>query len=70
MAAITGVVVHFVADDGSCRRVTLEEIQFHCRPERVEDLLDDLVLLCEDVVGGRRPEDRGRARLAAVPRSR
>ena len=66
MAAITGVVVHFVAEDGSCRRITLEELQAHCRPERVEDLLDDLVVLCEDVHDRRRPEDKGHARLAAV----
>jgi hypothetical protein len=70
MAAITGVVVHFVAEDDSSRRVTLDEMRGHCRPERVEDLLDDLVVLCEDVATGRRPEDKGRARLAAVPTSR
>jgi hypothetical protein len=62
MSEITGVTVEF--DDGS--RITLQDMYRHCRPERIEDLLDDLVVLCEDVADGRRPEDRGRARLAAV----
>ena len=66
MADILGVTVEL--DDGT--RITLEDMRRHCRPERVEDLLDDLVVLCEDVADRRRPEDRGRARLAAVPRSR
>jgi hypothetical protein len=52
---ITGVTVEF--DDG--RRVTLQDMYCHCRPERVEDLLDDLVVLSEDVADRRRPENRG-----------
>ena len=59
MADISRVVVQFEAENGSSRRVTLDEMRRHCRPERVEDLLDDLVVLCEDVIEGRRPEDRG-----------
>lgn len=59
MADISRVVVQFEADDGSSRRVTLEDFRRHCRPERVEDLLDDLVVLCEDVINGRKPEDSG-----------
>jgi hypothetical protein len=69
MADISRVVVQFEAEDGSSRRITLEDIRRHCRPERVEDLLDDLVVLCEDVIDGRKPEDKGRPRLTAVPRS-
>jgi hypothetical protein len=59
MADISRVVVQFEAADGSSRRVTLEDFRRHCRPERVEDLLDDLVVLCQDVINGREPEDRG-----------
>jgi hypothetical protein len=50
--------------------IGLPELRKHCRPERVEDLLEDLAVLAEDVADRRRPEDKGRARLAAVPRSR
>jgi len=59
MADISRVVVQFEAEDGSSKRITLEQMRRHCRPERVEDLLDDLVVLCEDVADRRRPEDRG-----------
>jgi hypothetical protein len=44
--------------------VNLESIRTHCRPERVEDLIDDLLMLCEDVQARRRPEDPGRLTLA------
>jgi hypothetical protein len=48
------------------RRVTvnLESIRSHCRPERVEDLIEDLLMLCEDVQARRRPKDSGRPTLA------
>jgi hypothetical protein len=65
IADILGVVVQLVGEDGSSRRITLEDFCRHCRAERVEDLLDDLVVLAEDVIDGRRPEDR-RPRLRAV----
>lgn len=32
----------------------------HCRPERVEELIEDLTLMCEEVEAGCRPEDAGR----------
>jgi hypothetical protein len=32
--------------------INLAEIQAHCRPERVQDLIDDLVMLCEDALAG------------------
>jgi hypothetical protein len=35
--------------------VDLEAMLRHCRPERVEDLLDDLTVLCEDVLAESRP---------------
>ena len=66
MASITSVVVQYTADDGSSRQVTLDDIARHCRAERVGDLLDDLVVLCEDVADRRRPEDRG-SMLSVVP---
>jgi hypothetical protein len=55
MAEITRVVVQYQAEDGSSRHVTLKGMRRHCRPERIEDLLDDLVVLCEDVVDGLHP---------------
>jgi hypothetical protein len=58
MAEITRIVVQFEAEDGASRRITLDEMRRHCRPERVEDLLDDLVVLCEDVIDERQPGDR------------
>jgi hypothetical protein len=51
--------------DGSQRvSVNLESMRTHCRPERVDDLVDDLLLLCEDVQARRWPLDPGRPCLA------
>jgi hypothetical protein len=33
--------------------ISLADFQCHCRRERVDDLIDDLVVLCEDVQGAR-----------------
>lgn len=33
--------------------ISLAEFWRHCRRERVDDLIDDLVVLCEDVQGAR-----------------
>ena len=55
MAEIERVVVQYIAEGGSSRRITLDEMRRHCRPERIEDLLDDLVVLCEDVADGLHP---------------
>jgi hypothetical protein len=57
---ITFISVGWVSEDGSVRIIDLPAMQQHCRPERVQDLLEDLDLLCEDVDAGRRPEDKGR----------
>jgi hypothetical protein len=43
--------------------VNLESLRAHCRPERVEELIDDLLMLSEDVQAGRRPEEAGRPNL-------
>ena len=32
--------------------ISLEAMRQHCRPERVEEVLDDLAMLCEDVLAG------------------
>lgn len=37
--------------------VDLEAMRTHCRAERLDDLTDDLVVLCEDVLAGLRPDD-------------
>lgn len=39
--------------------IDLTQMQAHCRAERVQDLLENLTLMCEEVEAGRRPEDRG-----------
>jgi hypothetical protein len=49
---ITYVTVGWTTDtdDGPQQTViSLESMQKHCRAERVDDLLDDLTLLCRDV---------------------
>lgn len=51
---------------GDATLIDLAQIQAHCRPERVDDLLEDLTLLCEDVVARRNPEDSGRPVLALI----
>jgi len=52
-------------EDGPVQTViSLEEMQRHCRAERVGDLLDDLQLLCEDVEKARSADDR---HLKVVP---
>jgi hypothetical protein len=33
--------------------VGLADMRKHCRAERVDDLLDDLLMLCEDIQAGR-----------------
>jgi len=45
-------------EDGSPEDPTLIDLpkmRQYCRPERVEDLIDDLVMLCEDVKARGRP---------------
>jgi hypothetical protein len=51
--------------DGPQRvKINLESMRSHCRPERVDDLVDDLLILCDDVQARRRPQDAGRPTLA------
>jgi hypothetical protein len=60
---VVGVQVEYLIEnsDGPQRvMVNLESIRTHCRPERVDDLIDDLVLLCQDVRAKRYPCDRDR----------
>jgi len=48
--------------------ITLADFQRHCRTERVEDLLDDLQVLCEDVQEARDRQDcRTSSKLRALP---
>jgi hypothetical protein len=46
--------------------IDLASMHRHCRPERVEDLLEDLTVLCEDVQAGRKPEDLGHPVLSVI----
>jgi hypothetical protein len=64
---VVAVQVEYLIEtsDGPQRvTVNLESMRVHCRPERVEDLVEDLLMLCEDVQAGRRPEDPGHPTLA------
>ena len=66
---IDNVVVSWItetSDGPRSRAIDLESFRRHCRRERVEDLLDDLQLLCEDVLARRNPEDSGRPGLAVI----
>ena len=55
-------------DTGPERKlVTLAALWEHCRRERVEDLLDDLQVLCEDVQDAREPDSaQSRGTLRSV----
>lgn len=69
MGKVVSVMIDYLADvpGGPQRqRTSLPAIIRHCRPERVEDLLDDLQMLCEDVLTGRRPRDPRRPSLAVI----
>jgi hypothetical protein len=50
--------------------IDLTAMHTHCRPERVEDLLEDLTVLCEDVQAGRQPEDLGHPVLSVIQGSK
>jgi hypothetical protein len=39
--------------------IDLAQMQAHCRAERVDDLIEDLTLLCQDVQAGWQPEGSG-----------
>jgi hypothetical protein len=50
---IENVVIGWSPDGKRSVAIDLETLRRHCRPERVEDLLDDLQILCEDVQDAR-----------------
>lgn len=52
MLRITRIEVGYTVDTGEGpldSTISLADFQWHCRRERVDDLIDDLVVLCEDV---------------------
>jgi hypothetical protein len=49
MRRTTSVTVGWIGEDGEQRTIELADIVRCCRHERVEDLLDDLNMLCADV---------------------
>lgn len=52
MLRITRIEVGYTVDTGEGpldATISLADFQWHCRRERVDDLIDDLVVLCEDV---------------------
>jgi hypothetical protein len=70
---IVDVRVDFVIEEPRGPRRTTVDLAAMvrcCRPERVEELLEDLTLLCEEVQAGRRPEDPGRPALAVIKGAR
>lgn len=46
--------------------IDLAQMQQHCRQERLEDLADDLAVLCQDVEAARQPEDSGHPVLGVI----
>jgi len=70
---IVAIKVDYLIDGpGGPERVTVDlaSILQHCRPERVQDLLEDVELLSEDVLAGRRPENPGHPVLSVIRGSR
>jgi hypothetical protein len=65
MAAFTFISVGYL-DNGEEVIVSLDQMRQHCRAERVEDVLDDLTMLCADVVAGWDQRDPARPVLAAI----
>jgi hypothetical protein len=61
---IDRVHVGITTDDGEQKLVTFPAMRKHCRQERVEDLLEDLILICEDVQAAR---ESARPILRSVP---
>lgn len=57
-----------VTPDGPERGTTIDlpMMRAHCRPERIEDLVDDLTMLCEDVLARRQQGESGRPALAII----
>jgi hypothetical protein len=53
---ITFISVGWTTPSGRVKVIDLDAMRRHCRSERVEDLLEDLTLLCEDVEARRHPE--------------
>ncbi len=51
-------------DDGpQVALISLADLQQHCRPERVQDLIEDLEVLCGDVQAARDAAESGRLRV-------
>jgi hypothetical protein len=53
---VTFISVGWASPSGRVKVIDLDAMRRHCRSERVEDLLEDLTLLCEDVEARRHPE--------------
>ena len=53
---ITFISVGWARPSGRVKVIDLDAMRGHCRSERVEDLVEDLTLLCEDVEARRHPE--------------
>jgi hypothetical protein len=66
---ITRVAVTYTVDTADGPKITfhgLPHMRRHIRPERVSELLDDLTLICEELVAVREPAPG--TGLAGLPR--
>ncbi|SRR5258707_87931 len=65
---ITFVSVGWTSASGEDMTISLDRLQKHCRPERVEDLIEDLTVLCEGPIGPTIDRYREQLRFVARPR--
>ena len=68
---IENVVIGWTVETPDGRQsvaIDLETLRRHCRRERVEDLLDDLQMLCEDVQDARNTAERRNSTMLRVLR--
>ena len=66
MGKIAKLEVVYEIDGGNgveAKSISLTAMRKHARPERVEDLLEDLELICEDVQAARDAAESGRLRV-------
>jgi hypothetical protein len=52
------ISIAWLCDGGEEMIVNLDAIKKHCNPGRVDDLIADLAILCEDVELGRTPHEK------------
>jgi hypothetical protein len=66
LATFSFISVGYVTD-GREVTVSLEAMRRHCRPDRVDELLADLAMLCDDVVDSWHGSEPGCPAVAITP---